>query len=68
MIDDDGILRLANAIIMQAVNDYKDGRLPQNEWERFVRSQYFTLLSRNCVSSDAVLEEVKSNGTVQKFI
>ena len=42
---DIGIERLRNAVVMQAVKDYKNDKNKREECERFFLSQYFTLFS-----------------------
>ena len=42
---DIGIERLRNAVVMQAVKDYKNDKKQREECERFFLSQYFTLFS-----------------------
>ena len=42
---DIGIERLRNAVVMQAVKDYKNDKNKREECERFFLSQYFALFS-----------------------
>lgn len=46
-MNDEGCIALANAIIIQAVKDYRHSSSPQvrNEIKRFFLSQWFTMLS-----------------------
>lgn len=37
---------LANAIIIRACDDYKIGRMSDNEFKRFCRSGYFKILTK----------------------
>lgn len=60
--DHEGISLLANAIIIRAVEDYKEGRLSYLEFHRFLHSDWFLLLSRGCVSPESILKEVSENG------
>ena len=58
----DGILDLANAIIERAVMDYTDDHATnyeRNQIERFFRSEYFTMLSRGCVSPESIIKHLK---------
>ena len=58
----DGILDLANAIIERAVMDYTDkyaSYYDRNQIERFFRSEYFTMLSRGCVSPESIIKHLK---------
>ena len=58
----DGILDLANAIIERAVMDYTDEHASyyeRNQIERFFRSEYFTMLSRGCVSPESIIKHLK---------
>ena len=43
--DDDGLKLLCNAVVLQAVKDYKNDKNQREECERFFLSQYFTLFS-----------------------
>lgn len=54
----DGCKRLANAIIITAINDYRTGRINDKEFKCFINSGYFMVLSRGCVSPDKILKEV----------
>ena len=51
---------LANAIIIQAVKDYRGTQSPQvrNEIKRFFKSEWFTMLSN--VDGDAILKKLES--------
>lgn len=42
---DVGIARLCNAVVMQAVKDYKNDKNKREECEKFFLSQYFALFS-----------------------
>lgn len=53
---------LANAIILQAIRDYRDALITQAELLRFLRSDYFQTLSRGAVSADAIIQKVIENG------
>lgn len=58
----DGILDLANAIIERAMMDYTDehtSHYERNQIERFFRSEYFTMLSRGCVSPESIIKHLK---------
>ena len=54
----DGCKRLANAIIITAIEDYKRGRINMREFARFINSGYFQVLSRGCVAPEKILKEV----------
>lgn len=56
--ENEGWRLLANAVIMQAIRDVIDERMSFREFCRWVRSDHFRLLSRECVSPDAVIKEV----------
>ncbi len=43
--NDEGLKLLCNAVVMQAVKDYKNDKNQREECERFFLSQYFTLFS-----------------------
>lgn len=60
--DSEGWRLLANAVIVQAVRDYQEGRISYMDLYRFLKSDWFTLLSRGCVSPDSILKEVTMNG------
>ena len=49
------ILELANAVVLRAIEDYKIGRMSYAELERFVRSDYFILLTRGRIDQKALL-------------
>lgn len=53
---------LANAIIMQAIKDYKEGAITLPELSRFLHSEWFLELSRGCVTPDSIIEEVAKHG------
>ena len=54
---DIGIERLRNAVVMQAVKDYKNDKNQRGECERFFLSQYFTLFSD--LDGEAIVKELK---------
>ena len=54
---DIGIERLRNAVVMQAVKDYKNDKNQREECERFFLSQYFTLLSD--LDGEAIVNALK---------
>lgn len=60
---DIGIARLRNAVVMQAVKDYKNDKNKREECERFFLSQYFTLFSDldGKVIVDALKERIEKN-------
>lgn len=60
--DHEGISLLANAIIIRAVEDYREGHLSYLEMHRFLHSDWFLLLSRGSVSPESILKEVSTNG------
>lgn len=51
---------LANAIIIQAVKDFRSTKSPQvrNEIKRFFKSEWFTMLSN--VDGDIILKKLES--------
>lgn len=59
----DGYKELANAIILQAVKDYRkalkhDERGRKREIERFFRSDYFTVLTN--ISSEMMIQKLRA--------
>lgn len=54
----EGFLRLANAVIIQAVRDAQSGHISYNDFCRFVRSDYFLVLSRGSISPDLLIKEL----------
>ena len=54
---DIGIARLCNAVVMQAVKDYKNDKSKREECERFFLSQYFTLFSD--LDGEAIVKALK---------
>ena len=56
---------LANAIILQAIRDYRNEEITKAQFINFLRSDYFTALSRGVVSADAVIQEVIDDGRSQ---
>lgn len=58
----ESLLNLANAIIEQAVFDYKDdhcSKYDEHQIEQFFLSDYFIMLSRGCVSPDSIIKHLK---------
>lgn len=53
---------LANAIILQAIRDYRCQVISKTQLLNFLRSDYFVALSRGAVSADAIIQEVIENG------
>lgn len=53
---------LANAIILQAIRDYRCQVISKTQLINFLRSDYFMILSRGAVSADAIIQEVIENG------
>jgi len=53
---------LANAIILQAIRDYRDEEISRAQLINFLRSDYFVALSRGVVSADAIIQEVIEDG------
>lgn len=53
---------LANAIILQAIRDYRCQVISKAQFINFLRSDYFVALSRGAVSADAIIQEVIENG------
>lgn len=53
---------LANAIILQAIRDYRCKVISKAQLINFLRSDYFIALSRGAVSADAIIQEVIENG------
>lgn len=56
---DDGYKLLANAIIEQAVIDYKARERSRMDIERFFRSDWFILLSRGVVNGEEVIAHLR---------
>lgn len=68
-----GLLNLANAIIVQACDDYVDNAYERerNYIERWIRSSDFDLYSRSCVAPELLINHLqelikKSSQEVQK--
>ena len=53
---------LANAIILQAIRDYRCQVISKTKLINFLRSDYFVVLSRGAVSADAIIQEVIEDG------
>lgn len=53
---------LANAIILQAIRDYRDEKISKAQLINFLHSDYFVVLSRGAVSADVIIQEVVKNG------
>ena len=53
---------LANAIILQAIRDYRNKFISKAEFINFLRSDYFEVLSHGVVSADAIIQKVIKNG------
>ncbi len=53
---------LANAIILQAIRDYRCNVISRAQLLNFLRSDYFVALSRGAVSADAIIQEVIEDG------
>ena len=51
-------LLLANAIIIRAVRDYEEGIISEEAFIRFIKSDYFTVLSRGCVAPEKIIKEI----------
>lgn len=51
-------LLLANAIIIRAVEDYKNGTITEEAFIHFIKSDYFYILSRGCVSPEKIIKEI----------
>ena len=51
-------LLLANAIIIRAVRDYEEGTISEEAFLHFIKSDYFLLLSRGCVSPETIIKEI----------
>ena len=49
---------LANAIILKALEDFEHGVISEREIMRFIKSDYFSILSRGCVSPERIIKEV----------
>lgn len=56
---------LANAIILQAIRDYRCQVISKAQLINFLRSDYFVALSRGVVSADAIIQEVVEDGRPQ---
>ena len=66
--DDEGLKLLCNAVVMQAVKDYKNDKNKREECERFFLSQYFTLFSdlSGQYLLDALKERIKNERNSNK--
>lgn len=56
---------LANAIILQAIHDYRCKVISKAQLINFLRSDYFMALSRGVVSADDIIREVVEDGRSQ---
>lgn len=65
MFDNEGLKRLANAVVIRACMDYNNDKSSRLEIERFIRSEWFMILTRDCCDPDLLickLQEVASRG------
>lgn len=60
-MDRESVLRLANAIIMQAIKDAQNGCISYNDFCRFARSDYFKILARDAIDPDLLIKELFPN-------
>ena len=56
---------LANAIVIRACDDYKIGRISDNEFRRFCRSGYFKILTK--VNPEFLIEEMAKERKVYLY-
>ena len=56
---------LANAIVIQACNDYKIGRMSDDEFKRFCRSGYFKILTK--ADPELIIEKMKEEREVYLY-
>ena len=49
---------LANAIIIKAVEDFENNVISEEVFLRFIKSEYFAILSRGCVSPEKIIKEI----------
>ena len=54
----EGIKNLANAIIISAVNDARKGKMSQEDFRRFIFSDWAFLLLRGATSAETIYKEV----------
>ena len=53
---------LANAIVIRACDDYKIGRMSEDEFKRFCKSGYFKILTK--ADPDFIIENMKEEREV----
>ena len=56
---------LANAIVIRACDDYKIGRMSDNEFRKFCRSEYFNILTK--VNPEFLIEEMTKEREVYLY-
>jgi hypothetical protein len=49
---------LANAIIIKAVEDFENNVISEEVFLRFIKSEYFAILSRGCIPPEKIIKEV----------
>lgn len=49
---------LANAIIIKAVEDFENNVISEEVFLRFIKSDYFAILSRGCVAQEKIIKEI----------
>ena len=59
MENKEAILELANAVVLRAIEDYKIGSMSYAELERFVRSDYFILLTRGRLDPEYIIARLE---------
>ena len=59
MENKEAILELANAVVLRAIEDYTIGSMSYAELERFVRSDYFILLTRGRLDPEYIIARLE---------
>lgn len=49
---------LANAIIIKAIEDFENNVISEEVFVRFIKSEYFAVLSRGCVPTEKIIKEI----------
>lgn len=60
IVSRESLLLLANAIIINACKDYQDEPATRYVIEKFIKSDYFDLLSRSAISPKILIEHLRN--------
>ena len=58
-VSTDGLLNLANAIIIRACDDYSLSDYRERDIERFLKSDWALVLMRGCANSDKIIDHLR---------